>query len=322
MNLNILNKYITLFGNLHRHPKAGLGYAPHKPILLLALLDEVERGNIAENLVRIRPELVASFCSYWRVLVPAGQWQERMVYPFRYLIQEGFWELTRGGIRLTSKELGDPTSLSQLNLMIDGGRFAADLWDLLQDRAAIHTLRTHLLRTYFDTTQAEVQPQLPDRPIDYEIERLILEAQSRFRPAAVREKADDGYYVRHALFPQVIKSLYRDACAVCRIKVHTDQEGIVEAAHILPFRRFHNDDPRNGIAMCRNHHWGFDAGGFSITEEYRLIVSPRLLQAEGYVTLGMTICLPEKREYAPAPQALAWHREHVYLRSPTCPTSP
>jgi putative restriction endonuclease len=91
MAIDLLSKYVGLLGNLHRNHHAKKGYAPHKPILLLAVLDEVESGNIDNNLIVVTPELVASFRAYWRVLVPQGVWIERMVYPFRYLVQEGWW---------------------------------------------------------------------------------------------------------------------------------------------------------------------------------------------------------------------------------------
>src|ERR1051326_7352188 len=124
--LNALPKYISLFGNLHRNFVAKKGYAPHKPILLLAVLDEIERGNIELNLIQITPELVASFRAYWRTLVPPGTWVERLVYPFRYLVRDGFWELVLNGVPQSVQTLGDPTSLHELAGLIDGAQLASD----------------------------------------------------------------------------------------------------------------------------------------------------------------------------------------------------
>jgi Predicted restriction endonuclease len=233
MNEDSLSKYLDLFSKLHRHYKTDVGYAPHKPILLLALLDEIERGNISENQIRVTPELVASFRAYWRALVPPHSWRERIVYPFRYLLQDGFWELVKDGTTLTAKELGYPTWLNQLNELIDGARFAPDLWQLLQNKMAINTLRAHLLKSYFDTTQTAVQDKLPSNPLDDEIARLISEAQSRFRPNLSRAKKDDVQFIRHALFPRVIKSLYDDACAVCGLAAKVGRSTIIDAAHIF-----------------------------------------------------------------------------------------
>ena len=151
MDPNTLSLYLGLFANLHRHSRGGMGYAPHKPVLLLAVLDEVERGAVVNNLIVIIPELAATFRAYWNALVPAATWKQRMVYPFRYLIQDGFWELVRDNQVLTAKELGDPTSINQLAALIDGAHFAPDLWELLQDKTALSALRSQLLQTYFNT---------------------------------------------------------------------------------------------------------------------------------------------------------------------------
>jgi putative restriction endonuclease len=309
----ILSKYLVRFSELHRNHKKDVGSAPHKPILLLALIDEIDRGTITRNLIPITPELVATFRAYWRTLVPPGTWQERMVYPFRYLIQDGFWELIKDGTPLVPKQLGDPTSLNQLSSIIDGGRFSDDLWSFLQDEEYRRVLKSHLLRTFFNSNENAISLELPANPINYEIEKLVKEAQSKFRLNMVRERRDDnGYYVRHALFPRVVKSLYQEACSVCSLKASlSGGSGIVDAAHIMPFREFHNDDPRNGIALCKNHHWGFDAGWYSLTDEYVILVSSKLISSSAYVNASK-IQLPHDIEYAPALEALKWHRSTVF----------
>lgn len=314
--MEVLSKYFGIFANLHRHGKAGAGYAPHKPILLLSVLDEIERGSVRDNLITITPELVATFRSYWRTLVAPGSWQERMVYPFRYLLQDGFWDLVLDGESLTAKQLGDPTSLNQLAAKIDGARLAPDLWELLQDRVAVNALRVHLLKTYFDTSPEVVKPQLPTDALEYEAHRLIENAQSKFRTRKVRETNDDsGYFVRHALFPRVIRSLYSDRCAVCGLAVRSDKgDLIVDANHIMPFHLFHNDDPRNGLALCKNHHWGFDAGWFTISNDYKVKLSPRLQNSSGFLTADVSIYLPTSPQLAPAHDALAWHLANVFLK--------
>ena len=81
----------------------------------------------------------------------------------------------------------------------------------------------------------------------------------------------------------------------------------------MPFYVFHNDDPRNGIAFCKDHHWGFDAGWYTFANDYKLIVSPKLQRAMGYVTAGATLRLPADPNLAPAHEALAWHRLNKFL---------
>lgn len=316
MNPETLGRYLGMFGNLNRRPSKEHGAAPHKPILLLAVLDEIERGAYPSNFITITPELVASFRAYWRVLVPPVYWQEKMAYPFRHLLQDGFWELVKDGHSLTSSQIGDIYTIGQLEKAIDGAMLTPDLWQLLQDKTALNALRTFLLQTYFSRTEADVQEQMPVDLLEAEAEQLKAEAKSKFRVKKIKETADDtGYYVRHALFPKVVKSLYQDACTVCDLAARTEKgSGIVDAAHIMPFGLFHNDDPRNGITFCKNHHWGFDAGWFTISDEYKILVSPQLQNGLGYVTSGSSIRLPSNTIYAPAKAALTWHRDTKFLK--------
>lgn len=307
---------LDTFGNLHRNQHPKYGKAPHKPILLLAVLDEIERGRAKSDLITLTPELVAAFRAYWRTLVLAKSWIERIANPFRFMVQEGFWTLVKNGVPVSTRSLGDNPTINQLTSVVDGAVLAPDLWELLQDHAAIDTLRAFLLNRYFDKEMAGIQPYIPNNPLDYEVERLKAEAQSKFRAGVVRETADEtGYYVRHSLFPKVIKDLYRHSCAVCSLAVDVDGGGeIVDAAHIMPFNRFHNDDPRNGVALCKNHHWGFDAGWYTFSDAYTIVASPRLRSAPSYIRAEVRILLPAQIEYAPALEAIAWHRAHIYKR--------
>lgn len=190
-----------------------------------------------------------------------------------------------------------------------------DLWQLLHEPGAADALWAHLLQTGFGLAPAAVPRPDTRVLLDAEAEKLTAEAKSKFRTKAVKETAgDDGYFVRHALFPRVVRALYDDACAVCGLAARTDQgSGIVDAAHIMPFAEFHNDDPRNGLAFCKNHHWGFDAGWFSVTDAYKVVVSPRLQNGAGYITANAPLRLPANPDLVPAPAALAWHRAHKHL---------
>ena len=108
--LTSLSKYAALFATLNRN----LNSAPHKPVLLLTLLSEIERGAITANLVPITPELVAAFRIHWRALVPQGNWQERIATPFLHLTSDKFWELVKNGDKVTLQQFGTSVSVKQL----------------------------------------------------------------------------------------------------------------------------------------------------------------------------------------------------------------
>lgn len=311
---NLLSLYLTRFGNLHRYAKAGAA-APHKPILLLAIFAEIERGGITNNQIFLTPELVAGFRAYWRVLVTEGVWQERIANPFRFLVQEQFWKLIKDGQEVEGRTIGNTPSIRLLSERVDYAQFAPELWFLLQDNSAVQTLRAHLLQVYFSTAEAQIADQLPAEPLVYELEKLKAEAQSKFRTRKVREDQSDGYFVRHALFPRVIKSLYNDACAVCRLSVTTPTgASIVDAVHIMPFGVFHNDDPRNGMTLCKDHHWAFDIGGIAVDQHYNVVMSKHLTAPLTFALPNASLLLPSDSNYAPAQEALAWHRENKFLK--------
>ena len=312
MNPETLSKYLNAFGNLHRN----MGLAPHKPVLLLSILDEIDHGRITENEIYLTAELAAAFRENWASFpLPSGNWLERVWTPFRYLLQDGFWELIKDGTPLTSRELGDPHSVNDMRRRADYAKFPEDLWETLQDRTARKVLRQHLLQVYFGITPDQVQPIVPADPLQAQLEKLIAEARSKPRTKKVKETAEDTkYFVRHALFPKIIRAVYHDACSICGLVARTPKFSIVEAAHIKPFADYHDDHPSNGLALCRDHHWGFDAGGFSIQDDYTVVVSPHLQHTPGYVKPGEPIRLPSSEYCYPDRASLAHHRESRFLK--------
>lgn len=182
-------------------------------------------------------------------------------------------------------------------------------------------LRRVLLQSYFPKSEQAVRNVELLNPIEVEADRLIAAADAPFRLRKTQAEVDsdglDGAYVRRAAFPRVIKELYGAACAVCGMDVRNGQSEalLIDAAHVVPFSVSHNDDPRNGLALCRNHHAGFDHGWYSVAENYKIVVSQRLVQSIPYIRCGEPLRLPENTKYAPAREALAWHRNHNHLDS-------
>jgi hypothetical protein len=74
----MLEKYLHRFANLRtdrgrsRYPYLTLNRAPHKPILLLSVMDLIAQGSIAENFIEPSFELVDTFNFYWVRIMPPG----------------------------------------------------------------------------------------------------------------------------------------------------------------------------------------------------------------------------------------------------------
>ncbi len=99
------------------------------------------------------------------------------------------------------------------------------------------------------------------------------------KETAVKETPDDAYdkAVRDQGFRRVIVTIYEHRCAFCGVRILTaDGHTAIEAAHIIPWHVSHNDDPRNGLALCRLCHWSFDEGLVTLTPSYQIKLSPQL----------------------------------------------
>ena len=310
MDAQILQKYLHAFGNLHRN----MGRAPHKPILLLSILDEIGRGRITDNEIILTVELVSAFREYWQALpLRPGNWLERVYMPYRYLYQDGFWHFVKNGQVLTGKEVGEPHSIPDARSRVNYACLETDLWQLLQEKPAREALHAHLLQVYFGITPSQVQPIIAADPVAAQVDKLVADAQSKPKPKVTKTvKEGDVEYLRNALFPKVIYAVYNNACTVCNLSVRIGESRVLQAAHIKKFAEFGNNHPSNGLALCLNHHWAFEQGGFSITDDYTLLVSPQLAGTMTFISAGSSIHLPTSKKCYPDLTALAWHRQNKF----------
>ena len=94
----MIETYLHRFSNLrtdkarNRYPAFTLHRAPHKPFLLLSVMDLIVQGLITENFVEPSFELVDTFNLYWSQIMSAGS-KTSMAYPFPRLKTDGFWHL-------------------------------------------------------------------------------------------------------------------------------------------------------------------------------------------------------------------------------------
>jgi putative restriction endonuclease len=124
---------------------------------------------------------------------------------------------------------------------------------------------------------------------------------------------------RSRAFATVVATSYQNTCSVCGFALTLPNgRSEIEASHIVPRSRAGADDVRNGLALCRSHHWAFDAGLFSITEGRTVYVPEVVLRIGANAHLArhnnQPINLPIRLERWPATEALSWHFENTLLR--------
>lgn len=99
----------------------------------------------------------------------------------------------------------------------------------------------------------------------------------------------------------------------------TSSGTIVDAAHIHQFARSRNNEPQNGLALCKNAHWLFDNGLWSLADDFTVIVardhfSEHAPDQKGLKDYdGLPIRLPGDANLRPHPVHLAWHRKNKFL---------
>lgn len=79
--------------------------------------------------------------------------------------------------------------------------------------------------------------------------------------------------VRDTKIAKRVKQLHNYQCQVCGTALETSAGLYAEAAHIKPLGQPHNgpDVESNILCLCPNHHVLFDNGGFTISDDLKLI---------------------------------------------------
>lgn len=99
-----LDTFLSAIGQMKRAWVGGYR-APHKPILLLAIMDLIENGDIKTNHIYLTDELIARFNSLWKYLVDDGTTADSFLvaeglsveakkYPFKPNIELPFYHLS------------------------------------------------------------------------------------------------------------------------------------------------------------------------------------------------------------------------------------
>ena len=180
-------------------------------------------------------------------------------------------------------------------------------------------LRTVLIETYFDPF---LQAALVDQGT------INLEAFHYSRALLALERSGTGKKqimdrpslapARDQGFRRAIVTAYTHRCALCGARILTsDGHSAVDAAHIIPWSVSRNDDPTNGLALCKLCHWSFDEGLVSITQEFVIITSRQLTvnaNLPGHiVTLGGRMLIkPMVESYWPALECLRYHHRERF----------
>lgn len=278
------------------------GNAPHKPLLLLVFLELVENGDFTTGNLPLTPELAYRFDTFFEIVRYRRNAKPDIRMPFHHLSTQGFWSP-----RMTSGELSKHRSTTAY--VVPDSAFL----DACRDPEFRQQARRILIATHFEPAERNALYHL--------VGIAIPTTDEVTRDACFILPHDAENVGRSVRFRVDVVSAYNYTCALTRYRVTTISAGaIVDAAHIHPFSESRNNAPDNGIALCKNAHWQFDVGLWTIDDDYRIVVATNAFSESSpnqkplSAMHGERLQLPESPLLWPSKTALTWHRTHKFAR--------
>jgi putative restriction endonuclease len=164
-------------------------------------------------------------------------------------------------------------------------------------------------------------PMAEEDLIEAQVEEQRREAEpfSLFDAGAQVIARTSRSIARSLAFRFTIQELYKERCAVCGTGLAIPEgRSELEAAHIVPRSQKGSDDARNGIGLCKRHHWAFDNGLFGLDGDRRIWVPEKVMAIPANRPLiefhGKSIREAADPRLIASDQAMRWHIEHVVMR--------
>ena len=268
--------------------------APHKPLLMLLALGEIQRGNTGFiPYSTIEPKL--------RELLQDFGPPRKNIYthfPFIRLANDALWQFNKPEIINTKQDYTNKFLLSH----DVQGKFPDNLTQELEQKP-------ELLRQVAETILEQNFPETLHQDI---LDAVGLDIS--LNPSGSTRKATRK---RDPLFRESILKAYEYRCAVCGFGVRLRNKLLaLEAAHIMWHQAGGPDVEVNGLALCSTHHKLFDLGAFTIGAELQMMVSDEVngLGAEEWLIRhhGKALLPPQKKQFYPEPEFLQWHVQEVF----------
>jgi putative restriction endonuclease len=282
------------------------GIAPHKPLMLLTVIDLIESGDIPDGWVRYDVRLVSRFRDYWELVRDRQRNSPDIPMPFNALggDKDQVWQcFTADGQPSKSKVT---TRLCHLD---------PALLVCLQDVDFRREARRILVGIYFTATE---QVMLCAR-LSLPIPNTAAIAALRQDAAEFKARQKKG---RDSRFKSDVLGGYYFTCALTGYRLDTETTSIVQAAHIHQHAVSGNNDPRNGLALTPDAHWMFDQGLWTaVPEDNHFLIKV----AKGCFTesspnghllaffAGLALHFHEYARLRPKAEHLAWHKREKFL---------
>jgi len=303
------------------------GISPHKPILLLSIISNIEVGKIKSNKIFILPELIATFKGLWSDLVENDKHHCIFTMPFYHLSSSSFWKLiAKNGYKKIIQSKIAMKGFSNLNQAVEYAEIDNELFVFFKNKEEREILKYAILEKYFPNTKNnfsdesnnyinDIENQILNEPsVEYKIKLQKLQDELN------ADSFEEEKYMRSSIFKRQIPLLYKNTCAISGLQINaTLNVSLIDACHIIPFSNSYDDTVTNGISLTPTLHRAFDRGLISIDDNYKIIISDKFKEENQsqYSIIqfkNKEIYLPENSKFYPSLENIKWHRENIYKK--------
>ena len=149
--------------------------------------------------------------------------------------------------------------------------------------------------------------------IKKETESISAQADKEEESTTDFEEEMGSSFFNSDMFRDLVMNAYHYKCAITGKAIRYKDLLNLETAHIKAKAHHGTYLPCNGIAMSRDMHFAFDKGFFTITDDYKVMVSENLKGDWFYEEYnGKSIFVPSEDFFKPKKEYLAHHRKEVF----------
>lgn len=163
-----LNYYKDAFTSLNTNNNKGKELpAPHKPLLLLSIIDQIESGEIDSCRIYLTDSLAETFKNNTRKYFGKSMWFKPNIFmPYHHMGRESFWRLVpkqvsaSNSTKSVSSAAAEPQAgfgvrtknpsytMNSMRKAYEYAMIDAELFELLQNESIRAQMRTLLIATY------------------------------------------------------------------------------------------------------------------------------------------------------------------------------
>lgn len=316
----ILDEYCQKFAGLRINSAHGAP-SPHKPCMLLAVLDMARSGTLTQNKIYFSPSLLERYVLYFDSVRTALD-HRNPFFPFFHLagsLRDGrpsFWHLkVLPGRESTVASLDSARRAGDITENVDYAFLDPELYALLAVGANIDRLAEALSRKWFQRRHQEMLAIIEQANSVARYENVLRQLRDPVELTLLPSQP-----VRDAAFRRVVIQTYDFRCCATGARlILPDGSAMVQAAHIHPFCEARDDDPRNGLALTPDMHWAMDQHLIAPGPDYLWHVSAVLeSDVAEHSRLrdldGTGVLLPKDPRFLPKHASLEWRVSRLRSR--------